>query len=348
MLTILQLAQAAQDKSKENSGGSGSGGSESGGSAADKAANGAEKGKDAVELILGQLESWYTSFIENLPNLAVAIVFLVVAFFVSRWVNTGVQKLLNHRVPQKSIKRIAGKFAAVIVVLAGIFIALSVMNLDDLVSGIIAGAGISGLVVGLALQGTLSNTVSGVVLSFRKQVRIGDWVTTNGYEGEIVDIKLSTTVVKEPDNNLVIIPNKMVLENPMKNASLTDKMRIIIECGVGYETDLQHAKDVACKAISDAFEDVEKPEDVEFYYREFGDSSINFMLRFWYNAERGIERLTSTSKAIMAIKKAYDNEDINIPFPIRTLQFDNELTMNQPSKSKKKGNDKTQSSAEEE
>ena len=129
---------------------------------------------------------------------------------------------------------------------------------------------------------------------------------------------------------MVIIPNKMILENPMKNYTLTTKMRVFLECGVGYESDLDHVEKLTKQTVCDTFDQIEKPEDVEFYYTEYGGSSINYLCRFWIDAENALEKMKSKSKAIIEIKKAYDKEKINIPFPIRTLQFDNKLAFETP------------------
>jgi small conductance mechanosensitive channel len=284
------------------------------------------------EIIVNQLESWYNGFIENLPNLAIAILVILISYFLSKWLNKGTQRLLKNKVNQIAVRRLIGKAVASIIIIGGIFIALNVMELDKTVQAIITGAGVSGLVIGLALQGTLSNTLSGIHLSFRKMVNIGDWVETNGYEGEIVSIDLNKFVLREADNNTVIIPNKLILENPLKNYGLTKTMRVIINCGVGYESDLEHVRKVAKQAIVDNFKQINSPEEVEFYYREFGDSSINFVLRFYYDIENGVQKLINTSEAIIILKKAFDKEGINIPFPIRTIQFDNTLTTNNTSK----------------
>lgn len=170
------------------------------------------------------------------------------------------------------------------------------------------------------------------VLFYRseKKIQIGNWVETTGYSGEVININLKDFTLKEADNNIVVIPNKTILENPLKNYSLTTKMRVFLECGVGYESDLEKVEDLTKKVIADTFNQVEKSEDVEFYYTEFGDSSINYLCRFWIDAESMLEKLRAKTKAIIEIKKAYDKEDINIPFPIRTLQFNNKLNVKSP------------------
>ncbi len=282
--------------------------------------------KDSGELIWDQLAGWYNSFISHLPNIGIAIVVLVAAYFISKWVDRGIQKLLHNKVSQASVRRLAGKAVAIIVVLGGIFIAMSVLQLNDAVQGIIAGAGISGVVIGLALQGSMSNVISGIILSFRQQVRVGDWVETTDFSGEVMEIQLDKFIIKQADNNIVIIPNKTIIDNPLKNFTLTPRMRIVVNCGVGYKMDLEFVKKLTLDTISEKFTQ-NSGEEVEFFYQEFGDSSINFIVRFWVDATKNKQNLQAQSDAILAIKKVFDANDINIPFPIRTLEFNNKLQM---------------------
>jgi len=281
---------------------------------------------EAYNLLIDKLEGWFNIIVTNIPNLILAILVLFAAYFVSKYVNKYVSKLMARRVEQNSITNMVGRISAVVVVLAGLFLALGILNLSKTLTSLLAGAGVAGLAIGLALQGTLSNTFAGVVLSFRKKIQIGHWVETNGFSGEVMDINLKDFTLKEADNNIVVIPNKKILENPLKNYTLTTKMRVFLECGVGYESDLEQVEQLTKETICNTFDQIEKPEDVEFYYTEYGGSSINYLCRFWIDAENALEKLRAKSTAIIEIKKAYDKADINIPFPIRTLQFDNKLS----------------------
>ncbi|WP_046746111.1 mechanosensitive ion channel family protein [Kordia zhangzhouensis] len=283
-----------------------------------------EEIQSTTGILVDKLESWWVLFVKNLPNIAVAILVLLLSYFLSRLVFKTTLKLIEGRVKQKAVAKLISRIVAVIVVLVGLFLALSVMDLEESISGLLAGAGISGIVIGLALQGTLSNTISGVVLSFRKNIRLGNWVETTGYAGEVIDIALNYLVLKEADNNIVIIPNKTILENPIKNYSLTTKMRVMVECGVGYESDLEKVERITKKVVANSFDQIDSADNVEFYYTEFGGSSINFLCRFWIDAENSLEKLRAKSTAIKRIKQAFVAEGINIPFPIRTLQFDDQ------------------------
>jgi small conductance mechanosensitive channel len=275
--------------------------------------------------ITDKLWGWLTAIIENLPNLGIALIVLVIAYYASKIISRTTRRIAGRYVEQEAISKLIARAVAIVVVMVGLFLALTVLNFGTVLNTILAGAGISGLVIGLAMQGTLANTFSGIVLSFRDKVRIGDWVETSGYSGEIMDINLNNFIIKEADNNMVIIPNKTIIDNAMKNYTLTTKMRMMITCGVGYDSDLDEVEILTKKTIANTFEQIEKPSDVEFYYTEFEDSSVNFLCRFWFDSVSGIEKLKAKSLAIKEIRKAFEKEGINIPFPIRTLQFDNQL-----------------------
>ena len=279
--------------------------------------------KSSTNTIINKLEGWYETFMAYLPNLAVAILVMVLSYFLSRLVYSAVQKLIYKRIDQTSVTRLISRICSIAVVLLGLFLALSAMDLSKSLNGLLAGAGISGLVIGLALQGTLSNTFSGIVLSFRKNIKIGNWISTNGYEGEVTDINLNYLVMREADNNLVVLPNKTILENPFKNYSLTKLWRVTLECGVGYESDLEQVKELTQEVIESNFEQESLDKEFEFYYTSFGGSSVDFICRFWIRGKDGRARLRAKSRAMIELKKAFERHNINIPFPIRTLQFEN-------------------------
>ncbi|AUC23439.1 MULTISPECIES: mechanosensitive ion channel family protein [Polaribacter] len=274
-----------------------------------------------MDKITEKLEIWKDVFIKNIPNIAIAIVVLFIAYFASRGMNSIVNKTIGKKIRQKSVRDLVSRFASALTILLGLYLAMTVLKFDDTLKAIISAAGVSGIVIGLALQGTLSNTISGVVLSFRQNLNIGNWVETNGYSGEVIDINLNYFVIKEADNNMVVIPNKTILESPFKNYSLTKKMRISIECGVEYGADLDKVEALTREVISNNFTQNEANKEVEFFYTEFGDSSINFLCRFWVDSTNAMGKLKAKSLAIIKIKQAFDKENISIPFPMRTLEI---------------------------
>lgn len=286
---------------------------------ATESTNGTILGFDLDKLI-NKLQGWGEAFILRLPNFIVAVLVFILFWILAGYVSKFIRRILMRSVTQQSIKVMAGKTSFAVTVLIGFFIALGIMDLDKVLTSVLAGAGVVGLAIGLALQGTLSNTFSGVLLSFLPQLQLGDWIETNGFAGFVEDINLRSVILKESDNNYVVIPNSKIVDVPFKNYSRTKRSRVSINCGVGYEEDLEKVQKLTLKTLNELFSQAEG-ETIEFYYQEFGDSSINFVVRFWTDVNKQKDVLISQSKAVMAIKKVFDANDINIPFPIRTLDF---------------------------
>ncbi|MFV8224411.1 mechanosensitive ion channel family protein [Christiangramia aquimixticola] len=283
--------------------------------------------QDSIKGIWDKLGGWLDSLILNLPNFILASLVFILFIFIAKYVGKIFERITRKHIKEDSIRLMTVKVIKAIVILIGFFIALGLLNLDKLLTSVLAGAGVVGLAIGLALQGTLNNTFSGLILSFLPEIQIGDWVETNGFAGSVTEINLRNIVIKQSDNNYVIIPNSKIVEEPFKNFTRTARSRVFVNCGVGYESDLEMVRDLTIETIKDKFPQ-KGNEEVEFMYEAFGDSSINFVLRFWVDATKNRHLLIARNEAIIEIKKAYDAKGINIPFPIRTIDFTNKLSIN--------------------
>lgn len=282
--------------------------------------------RESVTGIWEKLGGWLDSLILGLPNFLLAVIVFILFIFIAKYIGRIFERITKKHIKQDSIRIMTVKVIKAVVILIGFFIALGILDLDKVLTSVLAGAGVVGLAIGLALQGTLNNTFSGVILSFLPELQIGDWVETNGYAGTVTEINLRNIVIKQSDNNYVVIPNSKIIEEPFKNFSRTPRSRVFVECGVGYESDLEMVRDLTLKVISELFPQ-RGNEEVEFMYTGFGDSSINYVVRFWSDVTKNRDILIARNKAIIAIKKAYDEKDINIPFPIRTINFTNQLSL---------------------
>ena len=286
-----------------------------------------EQFSEAWTKMIEKLNSWLDALVLNLPNILIAIIVFILSIIISRAISKGVTKLLERTKLQESMKTLLSKIVSMVIVILGLFLVLGILNLSKALNTVLAGAGVVGLAVGLALQGALANTYSGIVLSYVKHIKFGDWIESNGFEGEVIDLDLRSVTLKQPDNNLVYLPNKLVVENPIKNYSSTSQSRVILECGVGYSSDLEFVRDLVKKTILEKYESIQNKDDIIFLYSEFGDSSINFETRFWIESTSALEVAKAKTDAMIAIKAAFDKNDINIPFPIRTLDFPKSVTV---------------------
>ena len=164
-------------------------------------------------------------------------------------------------------------------------------------------------------------------MAFRKPIQVGDIIQTKDYFGEVEDIDLRVTIIRTFQGMHVLIPNKEVFQSPITNYTKTSNIRIDLEVGVAYDSDLEQVKEVTMAAVQQ-LPFLLPDREVQFYYDAFGDSAITFKVMFWIEYPEHPGFLEARSEAIMAIKAAYDRHGITIPFPIRTLELPKQVTNN--------------------
>ncbi|MFW6090175.1 MAG: mechanosensitive ion channel family protein, partial [Gemmatimonadota bacterium] len=276
---------------------------------------------EALQAIWDKVAGWLADAIEALPNLIVAILIMVAFVYLARLARRWTYRLLGRVSEYRAVNRLLSTMVFVALLAVGAMIALTVMNLDTAVASILGAAGILGLAVGFAAQSMVENLIAGILISLRRPLREGDLVETNDVYGVVQEINLRATVIATGPGQTVYVPNGQVVRSKLVNYTKLGQRRIDIECGVSYADDLEKAKRVAIAAIEELPDRVEG-RGVDLFYREFGGSSINFLLTYWipFTKHHG-EFMAAQSEAVMALKRAFDENDISIPFPIRTLDF---------------------------
>lgn len=275
---------------------------------------------EALELLLSKLESWGADLVLMLPNLFVALVLLIATFYIARIVRDALDKVITRFSHSTALNNLISTLLYLAMLLVGFFFVLSILQLDKVVISLLAGVGIIGLALGFAFQDIAANFISGVIIAVQRPFGVGDMIETNEYFGVIERITLRTVDIRKVTGELVRLPNKMVFENPVINYSYHGIRRVDLEVGISYAEDLEQVQQVVIEALQEVKNRV-KTRDIEVMYDAFGDSSINFKARFWVNYSRQVDYVSAKSDAIIRIKKAFDANDILIPFPIRTLDF---------------------------
>lgn len=275
---------------------------------------------DAINDLVNKLDGWVDTAILMLPNLAAAVLILVVFWIAARVLANLTARVLKRTTHYVEINRFLTGLVFFAVMSGGTFIALGVLQLDKTVTSLVAGAGILTLVVGLAFQDLASNFIAGLLLQLRQPFRTGALIKSNDYFGIVEHINLRATVVRTPSGQRVYIPNKDVFNSPIENFSALGRRRVDVKVGISYGDDLARARDIAVAAV-EGVPGREPDQPVELFYEGFGDSSINFVVRFWIPFSREPEYLEARSQAVQRIKQAFDAHDVTIPFPIRTLDF---------------------------
>ncbi len=276
------------------------------------------KFENLVEKLWDKLEGWFEEAVLTVPNLLVAIIVFILFFLLSRLAEKLSGKLLG-RMSQSSVIRRLLKASVVYFILAvGIFVALEILNLGKAVTSLLAGAGIIGLALSFAFQDIAANFVSGILIAISQPFKEGDIIETHKFMGTVTRVNLRATYVETFQGQDVMIPNRMVFENPVI-VYTTGYRRIDLEVGVSYGEDLEKVEAVTLNAV-DSLDFLARERETRLYYQEFGNSSIDFMIVFWIKYP-GVNFFMAKSEAIKSIKAAYHEHGIVIPFPIRTLDF---------------------------
>jgi len=272
------------------------------------------------KLINGKLESWVEAAIKHLPNMVVAI-FIAIAFgIVAKVAGNLVRRALRSTFESKQIADLLTSIIKVLILAAGIFIALDFMGLRGTVTSLLAGAGIVGLAIGFAFQDMTENLIAGIAMGIRKPFEIGDVIKAESVFGKVESINLRNTHVETFYGQREIIPNKILFRNILTNYSVLGHRRIEVPVGISYADDPEKAAEVLVNAINDK-KYVIKKEETAVYAESFGDSSVNLLLWFWiqYPGEYGF--MDVRHDAVVTVRKVLADNDILIPFPIRTLDF---------------------------
>lgn len=275
----------------------------------------------ALESAMARVSEWIEAAITSLPNLVAAVIILVVFWLLAKGARRLLSRVLERVSDYRAVNRLLSTMLFILVVGLGTLIALGALNLDKTVTSVLAGAGILGLAVGFAAQDTVENLIAGILLSVRRPFREGQLISTGDNVGVVDEINLRATVLRTASGQHVFIPNKEVFGNALTNYSALGSRRVDLNCGVSYADDLDEVRRVAIRAMEDV-SGREPERDIDFYYEEFGGSSINFVVRFWIPfSQSHADYLGARSEAVVRLKKAFDESGISIPFPIRTLDF---------------------------
>ena len=220
-----------------------------------------------------------------------------------------VEKLLAKAKMEEILINFISSIVSAVLTLFIIVAALDRLGVDT--TSLIALMGAAGLVVGLALQGSLQNFAAGVMLIIFRPFKAGDYVDAGGTSGTVETIKIFNTVLKTPDNREVIVPNGAIYGGTITNFSARATRRIDMVFGIGYGDDIRKAKEVI-KAILESDERILKDPEPLIAVGELGDNSVNFNVRPWVNSGDYWPVKFDLNERI---KLAFDENGISIPYP---------------------------------
>ena len=199
-----------------------------------------------------------------------------------------------------------------------VFIA-AINQLGIQTTSIIAVLGAAGLAIGLALQGSLSNFAAGILIVIYRPYKVGDYIQADNHLGTVDDIQIFSTVLRTPDNKIVVVPNGSIMNGSIVNFSHQKERRIDIVIGCSYDDDIDKVKEVLADVLSKDERILTEPKP-RIALSELADSSVNFIVRPWVKNSEYLDVLYSL---LEEIKKRFDQEGISIPYPQSDVHIHN-------------------------
>ncbi len=221
---------------------------------------------------------------------------------------------------RRSLVRLVQRVTILVTYVVGLLVLLDYLGIS--ISPMIAGLGLGGLAVALALQPTLSNFFAGTQIVSDHVVHVGDYIELdNGViRGYVIDVGWRSTRIRTPFNNLVIIPNSRLADSVITNYHGPNmELAVIVNAGVSYSSNLTHVEGIALIVAREVIQDLDeavKTFEPWFGYEEFGESNINFWV--WLQAKDRIASFRVKSELIKRLHARFDKEGITINYPVRT------------------------------
>ncbi len=249
------------------------------------------------------------------PKILGAIITLILGFWMANIMSRKLKRIMIKREVDPTLIPFLTTVLAVTLKILVLLSAASMFGFE--VTSFIALFSALLLGIGLALQGNLSQMASGIMILIFKPFKVGDVINSNGHRGTVKEINLFATILTTFDQVQVVIPNGLVMGNPLENFTTNEMRKVVMTFGVSYGTDVDKAKEVI-KQVIDSCDLIDHSQVTDIFVTALADSSVNFTVRPWAKA---VDYWTVHFYLNEQIKKAFDREGVSIPFPQMDLHI---------------------------
>lgn len=274
-----------------------------------------------ITYLEGILAHWEKSVVAYLPNLFLGLVVLGLFFILAKLAKKYTLKLYTKAATKYiEIGYIVSTIIYIFFIASGVLLALQILGLEQVLTKLLAGAGVLGIIAGFAFKDVASNLFAGLLLKIQQPFGKDDWVEIDSTYGKVIEIGWITTNIKTVTGQQVFVPNQLIYNNTFTSYTAFHKRRIVFSSGVSYGDDLALVKAAALEEAAQVKSTL-KDEPIDFYFTDIGSSTYNFELRFWIHFKNNIDYKQASSDIIMRIKKRFEQENISIAYTVTTLDF---------------------------
>jgi small conductance mechanosensitive channel len=272
-----------------------------------------------IETINSSVMDIVGSAIQLIPALLGTVIIFLIILYCIRPAKRLTRALMEKVTDNLSLQLLAIQVTSVGLWAVGILLSCILLFPGLALGDIIALLGLSSVAIGFAFQDIFKNFLAGILLLINQPFQVNDQIIVNDYEGTVVNINIRATEIRTYQGEYVVIPNAVVFTNAIQVLTQSSSRRTDLAIGLDYNTPLAKAREVLLQAILQEDGVLAEPQP-EVDIVSFGDSAIDFVVRYWTRPAIVDVRRTKT-RVIMALKAACDRAGFNIPYPIRTTYF---------------------------
>ena len=247
------------------------------------------------------------------PKLLVALLIMAAGFYVGRWVGKLTDSMLVKIGLDEALRQLLIRIVRVLVL--GLFLIMALQNLGVELLPLLAGLGVAGAGVALAMQGVLGNLAAGLTIIFTRPFMVGEYISIADEEGTVEDIHLFSTILSHPDHSRIVIPNRKIVGEILHNFGTLRQLDVVV--GVAYDTDIKLAL-AAIRDLLAAHPKILQDPEPMIRVLTLADSSVNIAIRPWTPVD---DFYNTSSDITQAVLETFRERGIHIPFPQREVRL---------------------------
>ena len=280
-----------------------------------------ETAKSFTDGIMDAITLYWNKLLFALPRLVMAIIVFLLVVYIASLVSRFIKKKFSGEENDPLFVRFLGKTVRVVIIIAGVILAMQTMGLSGIAGGLLAGAGISAFIFGFAFKDIAENFLGGVILAFNRPFNLDDTIVIREFSGHVKALNFRTTHIKTFDEGDVFIPNSIVVKEPLTNLTRDGKIRINFVVGIAYEDDITQAI-LTIDTILGQIEEIKKDINPFTIVEELSVSTVNLKVFFWADTldyRKGV--LQIKSDVITQVKEALVSKGFTLPADIQELKM---------------------------
>ncbi len=269
-------------------------------------------------MLLEKIDSWVDGFVKILPNMVVAVIIVVIFYFLGKLFKSLIYKAAKKR-DRENLGAMLGGLVRYTTIAVGIMLGITTILPSVKPGDLVAGLGVSSVAIGFAFKDILQNWLAGLLILIRQPFEIDDQIVVNDFEGTVEKIETRATIIKTYDGKRIVIPNNQIYTNSVKVNTAYEFIRSQYDIGVGYGDDMDEAIEVLKKSLQ-GIEGVEEEKGIDVLPWDLAASWVTLRVRWWTKSNRSIVVKTMT-RVIPAIKKSLDAANIDMPYETQVHLF---------------------------